>query len=220
MLPAESGRQCEAAARVPAQTQPGGHATQPSSSFAVVEDAIAPGHHQRASTIADVNCDPANQATASFQLIPDPAFHGRPTAKRRHGAHLPRIFTGSFSQLESNIYGLGLHRVITPDQPQQPPLSDLKIRDFAVSPQHSQPPTPNSTSMLFRREAILSKETELQERVINGQTFRSRRPPIRAQTVDETSSGLERWLAESKHTARGIVPALQSLSRPERKNTI
>lgn len=184
--------------------------THVSKSFAHVEDDISDRGHHRASTVPD-NCFTTTDVASSDLSRPAASFNGRAFGTRRHGMHIPRVFTGSFSQLEADIRSMQLYKVKTPeDQPDLAQEHDLKVRDFAVNPQTSPSPIPSPATLLFRREALLSKETEVQNRVINGEVVRTRRPSTksRSQTIDNTN---EAWWTKDK---------LPPLPRPERKNTI
>lgn len=192
-----------------------------SKSFAAIEDDLASRRHERSSTVPDGNYVAGDAGEADSQR-PATFVHGRAAGKHRHGVYVPRIFTGSFSQLETEIRRMQLHNVRTPeDQPDLSQSEDFTARDFAVKPQRSPSPTPSPATLLFRREALLSRDTQVQNRVINGEMIRSRRPStkIRAQTVDDATGGLEAWLAQEG--GRGDSPTLASspLPRPEKKHT-
>ena len=189
-----------------------------SKSFAMAEDDLTARGHHRSSTVPDASYT-TDAIDTSDSPRPAKSFHGRATGSRRQGVHVPRIFTGSFSELETEIRNMQLHKVKTPeDQPDLTHAEDLIVRDFAVTPS----PTPSPATLLFRREALLSKDTELQHRIINGEVVRTRRPSTktRAQTVDETTGGLEAWLAKDEGRADSPTLSVPPLSRPERKNTI
>lgn len=188
-----------------------------SKSFTTVEQDLAERVHHRSSTAPDTIYI-TNAAHDSDLPSPGASFHGRAICTRRHGMQVPRIFTGSFSQLETDIRRMQLHKVQTPvDQPALEEKGHI-ARDFAVTPS----PTPSPATLLFRRDALLSKETEIEDRVINGEVVRSRRPSTkaRAQTVDATNGGVEAWLGGGRSGADLPTLASSPLPRPERQNTI
>lgn len=133
----------------------------------------------------------------------------------------PRVF-GSFSQLESQVRKLQLDTIATPEiDPHEEPV---KIRDFAETPDASRCASPSPTSyQLQRREALMSRDVEVQDRVINGEIVRSRRPSTRSrsQTINEHSGGLEAWLQSERSgppATRTKVPQRGNLRH--RENTI
>jgi hypothetical protein len=161
-----------------------------SKSFGVVEEETARRRHVRAATVPE-----AEYTMMSFTdgLV---SHRGDAIGTRRKGPHIPRIFTGSFSQLENDIRKLQLDKV-SPTEPE--PLTDgnIKIRDFGATPAISPCSTPRSETSLQRREALLSRETEMQHRVIRGEIYTSRRPSTkeRARTLDGDLA-LDAWLKE------------------------
>lgn len=201
--------------------QPGAEPPFPiSKSFAPIKDDLGIRGHQRSSTVPDANYV-TGDAHSSNLPRPAASFHGRATSTRRHGVQVPRIFTGSFSQLETDIRKMKLDKVKTPEE--QPDLlqdRDLQVRDFAVTPRRSPSLTPSPATLLFRREALLSKETELQDRFINGEIVRTRRPSTktRAQTLRETT--IEAWLAKDEARSDSPTLATPALHRPDRKTAL
>lgn len=178
-------------------------------SFSAVEEQVAQRGHHRKITIAD--SDYTADATSSFGLgilQPQPRnpHRGPPTCALRKGSvgNTPRVFTGSFNELESTIFDLKLHKVKTPeDQPGSPVLSSSPtdgplIRDFADA---TRTPSlcPSPVTLLHRREALVSRDAQWESREVNGEMVRSRRPSEkmqRSQTIDERSNGLEEWLSQ------------------------
>ena len=127
-------------------------------------------------------------------------YHISPTAsaiiERRSasigGSDIPRVFTGSFHELQEGVKELELHRVDLSDQQED----DVKIKDFAL-PTPSLLPSP--ATLLERREAILDREAEWDKRILAGEVVTSRRPSDRhrAQTIDDRTGGLQAWLGEA-----------------------
>lgn len=128
---------------------------------------------------------------------------------------VPRVFTGSFLNLEHSVKGLGLHRVnLSVDGSEAD--GSVKIKDFALcSPSTFPSPLPSPATLLERREALSTREPTWEKRIIGGQMVRSRRPHdrTRAQTVDERGGGLEAWLAESPSPDRALERGVDARSR-------
>jgi hypothetical protein len=162
----------------------------PSKSFGIVEEETARRRHIRAATVPE-----ADYTMMSFTDALA-AHRGDAIGTRRKGPHIPRIFTGSFSQLESDIRKLQLDKV-SPTEPESLTDGNIKIRDFGATPAISPCSTPRSETSLQRREALLSRETEMQHRVIRGEIYSSRRPSTkeRARTLDGDLA-LDAWLKE------------------------
>lgn len=192
-------------------------------SFSAAEEALARRGHARAATYSDTGYTTNSYDGELAQPTPKSTLR---VDKRSKGTSLPRIFTGSFSELEDDIRRLQLDKVKTPEDQSSLNGEDyVKVRDFGATPQISPCPTPT----LQRREAMVSRETEIQDRVINGEVIATRRPSTkgRAQTIDETSSGgLDAWLQQdSPKCGRSKVPgtpagAVQRGSARHRENTL
>ncbi|KAK3713703.1 hypothetical protein LTR37_008397 [Vermiconidia calcicola] len=168
-----------------------------SKSFSVAEEEVSRRRHARAATSSELECT-IHPSSASL-LQPKSATSLGTIGSRRKGIAVPRIFTGSFSQLESDIRKLQLEKVNTQNVPLTSDAVDkVKIRDFGATPAISPCSTPSPTPLLQRREAFVSKETEVQDRLINGEVIATRRPSTkgRAQTIDDRTGGLEAWLKE------------------------
>ncbi|KAK5175086.1 uncharacterized protein LTR77_000223 [Saxophila tyrrhenica] len=149
-----------------------------SKTFSFAEDELNLRRHARAATVPDTDFT---------------TFQGLSTiGTRRHGTHIPRVFTGSFSQLETDMRKMQIHKIRTPEEP-----LEVKIRDFGATPLLSPCDSPTAFTPLQRREAMVISDTELQDRVINGALVTSRRPSTkeRAQTID-SSFDLEAWLKQ------------------------
>lgn len=156
-------------------------------SFSAVEDARR--SHLRTTTVPDTDYS----ISEGFEE----------TGIRRKGTNVPRIFTGSFSQLETELRQLQFDKIKTPDD--QDIDDPVKVRDFGATPGISPCTTPCSpTPPLQRREAMLTKEIEFQDRVINGEVISSRRPSTkgRALTIDDNTGGLQAWLKEEPSGAK------------------
>lgn len=127
-------------------------------------------------------------------------YHISPTAsaiiERRSasigGSDVPRIFTGSFHELQQGVKELELDRVDLSDQQED----TVKIKDFAL---RTPSLLPSPATLLERREAVLDREAKWDERMLAGEVVTSRRPSDRhrAQTIDDRTGGLEAWLGKA-----------------------
>lgn len=144
-----------------------------SKSFGVAEEEIARTRHGRSSTLMAPNntivSDKKNQAGSS-------SGEQNTTIRRpRRGSSTLRIFTGSLSELENRAQMLQLHKVRTPESNEDKSRVSLTSKSGSgltpVDCRGSSPPP-----SLQRREAFVSKETEVHNRVIKGEIVSSRRP--------------------------------------------
>jgi len=111
---------------------------------------------------------------------------------------MPRVFTGSFADLQESVEGLRLHRVNLSTGSDFEPGGDVQVKDFALrEPLRTPCLLPSPATLLERREALSAREPAWEHRLIGGQVVQSRRPHDRgrALTVDERSAGLETWLS-------------------------
>ena len=114
------------------------------------------------------------------------------------GPEVPRVFTGSFSELQQSVQGLKLHRVNLSTGSEFETGSDVQVKDFAMrTPLRTPCLLPSPATLLERREALSAREPTWEHRLIGGQVVQSRRPHDRnrAVTVDERGGGLEAWLS-------------------------
>lgn len=126
-------------------------------------------------------------------------YHISPTAsaiiERRSasigGSDVPRVFTGSFHELQEGVKELELDRVDLSDAQEDA----VKIKDFAL---RTPSLLPSPATLLERREAILDRQTQCDGRILAGEIVTSIRPSERhrAQTIDDRTGGLEAWLGE------------------------
>jgi hypothetical protein len=175
-----------------------------SKSFTAFEEEVAQKRHARAATVSTANYNVSIHSANHVQVEMRGSKASPTIGIRRKGTHVPRIFTGSFSQLENDIRRLQLHKIKTPDGLDgQTSIGHVKIRDFGATPAISPCGTPNTTTSLQRREAVVSRETEIQDRVIKGEVVSTRRPSTkeRARTVND-ATGLEAWLNEDSSASR------------------
>ncbi|RMY08992.1 hypothetical protein D0868_04486 [Hortaea werneckii] len=205
-----------------ARLEPSGSHSNFNKSFSVVEDKVMHrGHFPHMTNASDVYT--AGSSRAVGPGIAQPAQRlphaGKSLASRRKGSksQVPRVFTGSFHDLEDKVYEHQPHKIKTPEftQPSSPSEADIAsvttsatlspeagpvVRDFAdLAPIPSNFPSPGN--QLQRREALVSRDAQWEDRIINGEVVLSRRPDRlqRAQTIDDRSSGiegLEKWLRQ------------------------
>ncbi|KAK5120267.1 hypothetical protein LTR85_006473 [Meristemomyces frigidus] len=179
-------------------------------SFSAVEDQVAHRGHFRNATVAETGYTadaPATVGLGIAQPYPRHPHQGLSASILRKGSvgNVPRVFTGSFHELESDIFNLMLHKVQTPEQqsstsPAVPssPTNGPVIRDFADA---SRTPSrcPSPVSLLQRREALVSRDAQWESREVNGEMVRSRRPSEKIQrslTIDDRTHGLDAWLRQ------------------------
>ena len=155
------------------------------------------------------------------------------------------MFTGSFHDHEDKAYEHQLHKIKTPEytQPSSPSEADIAsvatsgtlspeagpvARDFADrAPTPSNLPSPGS--QLQRREALVSRDAQWEDRIINGEVVLSRRPDRlqRARTIDDKSSGiegLEEWLRQQSEAHSKLSEIQDATGRHapgrQRENTL
>lgn len=189
-----------------------------SSSFIIHES--VPSHPYRAgrsfSAVEDVvNRRPAaGRAKQTAQGAEKPlAFplQAAPVGRRVENI-VPRVFTGSFVELEESMRKLQIPKT------EASPTTQAMMRDPNVVMESVMTPvscaTPGSSSNtspgLRRREALIEHDVEFQDRMINGDLIRSRRPvdcevagATRELTNEDTSINdetLTRWLNERPAT--------------------
>lgn len=127
-------------------------------------------------------------------------------SKPEKGSKVPRVFKGSFLELESSVKNLRLHSVNSSIDAGSDADGAIKVKDFAV---HTPCLLPSPATLLERRDALSIRDPTWEHRLIGGQVMQSRRPHDRhrAQTVDERGAGLEAWLAETPSPDRAIERA-------------
>ena len=174
-----------------------------SQSFSAAEEVVHRRRHTRAATVPEADYNIAGGAEVA-ESNPTHPFQGRAIGTRRKATNIPRIFTGSFSQLESDIRKLQLGEVRTPEGQDMSREDPVKVRDFGATPDISRCTTPSPAALLQRREALLSKDSEFTDRVIKGEVISSRRPSTkgRALTIDDRTGGLEAWLKEESSATK------------------
>lgn len=192
-----------------------------SKSFGIAEEELAHRGHARAATFSDMSYTASEDSGEIGRAITTDSGQGQTLGSRRKGTSVPRIFTGSFSQLESDLRKLHIDKVKTPVTLDIDRNDPVKVRDFGATPATSPGRTP-SPPPLQRREALASRDIEIQHRVINGELVRSRRPSTktRAQTVDEH---LEAWLKEERPrngSRNGRAAEVRRGSLRQRENTL
>lgn len=150
---------------------------------------------QRLLSNNDYNIEPRSSNALEEPLVPE------------SDSEVPRVFTGSFSQLEDSVRGLRLHRVeFSLNGDDEDDEGAIKIKDFAP---RTPSLLPSPATLLERRDALSIREPAWERRMIGGQVVQSRRPydHSRAQTVDERGAGLDAWLAEPPSPFRATTRA-------------
>lgn len=208
-------------------------------SFSAVEEQVSQRKHFRSATMANARyvADNAGVGFAINHPYARQALRGPAVGIRRKGSvsSVPRVFGGSFSELENDIRRLKLDKVKTPEEPPSTPVVDspspiakdpVKVRDFAdASGTSTRVPSP--APQLQRREAVASKDVQWESRILNGEMVRVRRPSEklhRAQTINDHTGGFEGWLGSEPqiaHSTPGTPPSAvkRGLLR-QRENTL
>lgn len=177
-----------------------------STSFGAVEDQIHHRGHYRSATIATDTSytTPEGHQRSIAQPYPRHPWQAATGVRRQSSiSDVPRIFTGSFSELEEKISKvLRQQSAQNPERIDSPDSADpVKVRDFATEPgtPYFDSMCPSPVTLLQRREALVSRDVQWEDRVVNGELVRSRRPSDRqrAHTIDDRSGGIEGWLAQS-----------------------
>ncbi|KAK5135989.1 hypothetical protein LTR08_004243 [Meristemomyces frigidus] len=186
------------------------HLTQ---SFGAIEEKVAQRSHFRAPTtgytanprpalaVGIANVDPRRQIV-----------RGAPVGDRRRSnkSTVPRVFTGSLSELERRIFDLDLHRVKTPeDQPGSPVVSSPPSKATVGKDCGAQAPRtpavyPNPDTPMQRQEALDNEDADWNNGVAHGEVIRRRRaapregktPPRSEPTIDQRPEQLEAWLRQ------------------------
>lgn len=134
--------------------------------------------------------------------------------------NMPRVFTGSFKELEEEMRKLRIPDANADTSPTtQVALRDpnTMIESVTTPVSCATPSSVGSSPGLRRREALLERDVEFQDRVIHGDVIRSRRPvecelpdAARVQDKKETVSkreSLGQWLNDAPRKERKVSPA-------------
>ena len=170
----------------------------PSKSFGAAEAEMVRRRPGRAADPDDTAYTTADSKSPQFQPNWTCQAHRQPSSAKRNRADTPRLFVESQTQLRKlRLSMIGLDQDQEPDKT----ASNVEVRDFATSPREPGCTSPGPRSPLQRSDAFISHETEVQDRVIKGEVFTTRRPSMstrsRAKTVNESSIGLEAWWKSS-----------------------
>lgn len=155
------------------------------SSFGIVEDQIS-RNHKRATTTTDYMLEE--------DVVGPPTFG---SVSRRNKV-VPRIFTGSFSELEQSIRKMRMEDAQNGTKDGSSRNSGAAAQDFAKRTMSSFSSSPSL--LLGRQPAEFTKNTDQQSR---DQALASRKASdavpsdrARARTLNDTTGGLEAWLDE------------------------
>lgn len=186
-------------------------------SFSVVEDQVARRGHFRDKTLETGSIDLAHPPIISQGAEPSLscAQYGQPSRvsktsirrgrSRTSSSSVPRIFTGTLNELENKVYALNIHKIETPEGAQSPSTADIspsncpspvKARDFADDI-GSLPVDPKPS--LQRVETLVGREVQWEDRIVNGQLLRSRRPSEKLQSAHTVAENTEEfccWLSQ------------------------
>ncbi|TKA61497.1 hypothetical protein B0A55_12036 [Friedmanniomyces simplex] len=201
-------------------------------SFSAVEEQVHHRKHFRSATVASTSYVTGSSgsiglgitSTQENQTSDTPARVLRP---KDSVSAIPRVFTGSFHELEEDAQRLKLHNVETPEtQPTTPvPASPtfenededaVKVRDFGDT---SNTPSlcPSPVTLLYRREALVSKDVLWGSRMVNGEIVRSRRPSEKLQlhssqqqAMGDHSRSFESWLSQAPPPVERSAPGTPS----------
>lgn len=186
-------------------------------SFSVVEDQVAHRGHFRDRTLDVDNTDPAQ-----LPIIPQRAETLLPCAQHGHtsrvaqtsvrrgksstsSSSVPRVFTGTLNELENKVYALNIHKIETPEGAQSLPIADLSPSD-CPSPVNARDFADDACSLpmgpvpgLQRVETIIGRDVQWEDRIVNGQLLRSRRPSEKLQSAHTATEKTEEfccWLSQ------------------------
>ena len=189
-----------------------------SKSFGVAEAETARCRHGRAADAEDTEYTTVNPESPHFRPNWKYSAHGRSGSVKGKGAETPRLFVESQRQLRK----LHLNTARSNEnQDSDKAANNVQVRDFVTSPREPESTSPAPQSPLQRCDAFISRETEVQDRIIKGEVFTTRRPSTsarrRAKTLDEPKVGLEAWWDDLALSP----PALKALdSGSNRKKTM
>ncbi|KAK5112134.1 hypothetical protein LTR62_004477 [Meristemomyces frigidus] len=173
---------------------------------------IAQRSHFRSATVAntgytvDPALNPAPIAYTDQRSVPQSAVSAC-TSRRPSNSTVPRVFTGSFHELEVDVKRLRLHKVKTPEAQ---PTSRIATRSPTATTHgsheletaaESSSVYPSSPTALQRRNAVVDSDARWKNRLIDGEVVCSRRPSVRpspqsVQAIDYFRAGLASGASE------------------------
>ncbi|CZT17272.1 uncharacterized protein RCC_03106 [Ramularia collo-cygni] len=158
-------QEAKAAASTNVQESAPSHLCGVGQSFSAVEEAV-----NRRPAVSNVKYTAhSTPDTSAVQRQPAPAA-------RRIGHVVPRVFTGSFSELEESMRKLQTPAAVIPPQIETASTEPNAKLASVTTPVSATTSSVNSSPGLRRREAIIERDVEFQDRLINGDIVRSRRP--------------------------------------------
>ncbi|KAK1060007.1 hypothetical protein LTR74_012228 [Friedmanniomyces endolithicus] len=180
-------------------------------SFSAVEEQVHHRKHFRSATVDSTGYVTGSTGAIDLGIAGAQGASAPETPERRIRAKasesaIPRVFETSFAGLLERARQLEL---LTPEVlpstpvPTSPVLADgdpVKVRDFGDT---SETPSlcPSPVTLLFRREALLSRDVQWESRVLGGEIVRSRRPSeklhLQSSRVGDDSHGrsFDGWLS-------------------------
>ncbi|KXT06447.1 hypothetical protein AC578_6084 [Pseudocercospora eumusae] len=184
-------------------------------SFSAVEDQINHRQKGEATTLDPVNYTTEDTDSASSPVAGPPQLG---SVIRRGGRSTPRIFNGSFSQLEGGIHKLRSSRA---SNPSDSALQQIEIKDFATPPQgtpHTSSPSSPALQIRPRELPLRIDSTNVRPRNFSGLPTSGSTEP---QTADPRST--KRSLAAvhrggSKSAGSSATVSRESSRRPSSRN--
>ncbi|KAK3670331.1 hypothetical protein LTR78_009785 [Recurvomyces mirabilis] len=174
------------------------HLIFPYKSFSAVEDQVSQRGHARSATVSSTGYVADQSATglgiSNLEPRQVPNTAGRLSQRKPSTGNVPRVFKGSLSELQADVERLGLNKVKTPEgqhaspKPKSPPHEDFtEPEDYYRGHSAGLSSTfPSPATVLQRREAFMSKDTQWESRLVDGEVIRSRRPSDRLQVSRAT----------------------------------
>ncbi|KAK4552815.1 hypothetical protein LTR86_010149 [Recurvomyces mirabilis] len=178
---------------VPAVVRINKHPISPYKSFSAVEDQVSQRSHARSATVSSTGyvADQSTTGLGISNIEPRQVPHTASGLSQRKPStgNVPRVFKGSLSELQADVERLGLNKVKTPEgqhaspKPKSPPREEFaEPEDYYRGHSAGLSSTfPSLGTVLQRREAFMSKDTQWESRLVDGEVVRSRRPSDRLQ---------------------------------------
>ncbi|KAK0898045.1 hypothetical protein LTR02_010389 [Friedmanniomyces endolithicus] len=192
---------------------PGGddHVAAMTKPFSAVEDPVHHRKHFRSATVDSTGYVTGTTGAIGLGIVSTqgaqpPETPGRRIRAKASESAIPRVFETSFASLLERARQLELP---TPEALPSTPVhvspilaheDPVKVRDFGDA---SETPSlcPSPVTLLFRREALVSRDVQWESRVLGGEIVRSRRPSeklhLQGSRIGEDSHGrsFDGWMS-------------------------